>query len=512
MQNWKIASRLAAVLGLVVALTLLVAATALWQMSAMRDATREITQNWLPSVEHVNQMNTGLSDFRIAQFSHVLASESQGRDAAEKSMATVLKEFAHDHDVYVKLVSSPEEQRLYDTFAAGWKAYLAMHEKLLALSRQGHADEARTLLEGQGGKDYELVSTTLDKLAELNSAGADEASKASEQAFSSARTALLAAVVVALLAAVAAGVWLSRSISAPLHQALQVADRVAGGDLSGSIEVRTHDETGQLLRALQRMQTALVDVVSDVRRNSEGVATASAQIAQGNQDLSGRTERQASALQQTAATMEELGTTVRHNADSARQANQLAQGASGVAARGGEVVGRVVATMREIQQSSGRIADIIATIDGIAFQTNILALNAAVEAARAGEQGRGFAVVAGEVRSLAQRCAEAAREIRTLISRSVEQVEAGTGLVDQAGQTMSEIVGAIQRVSDIVGEISAASTEQSTGVQQVGQSVSEMDQATQQNAALVEEGAAAAESLKQQAQGLVQSVAAFRLA
>jgi methyl-accepting chemotaxis protein len=242
------------------------------------------------------------------------------------------------------------------------------------------------------------------------------------------------------------------------------------------------------------------------------VATASAQIAQGNQDLSQRTEQQAAALQQTAASMEQLGSTVKLNADNARQANQLALSASGVAVQGGEVVNQVVATMKGIQDSSRRIADIIGVIDGIAFQTNILALNAAVEAARAGEQGRGFAVVATEVRSLAQRSATAAREIKTLISASVERVEQGTAQVDLAGAKMAEIVGSVQRVTDIMAEISAASAEQSSGVNQVGQAVTQMDQTTQQNAALVEEGTAAAESLKGQAQQLVQAVAVFRLA
>jgi methyl-accepting chemotaxis protein len=252
--------------------------------------------------------------------------------------------------------------------------------------------------------------------------------------------------------------------------------------------------------------------VGTVRGNAESVATASAQIAQGNQDLSGRTEQQASALQQTAATMEQLGTTVRHNADSAQQANRLAQGASSVAVQGGEVVGKVVSTMQAISDSSRKIGDIIGVIDGIAFQTNILALNAAVEAARAGEQGRGFAVVASEVRSLAQRSADAAKEIKALIGRSVEQVEQGTALVDQAGKTMNDIVGSIQRVSDIVAEIDSASVEQSSGISQVGQAVTQMDQSTQQNAALVEQSAAAAESLRAKAQQLVQLVAVFKLA
>jgi methyl-accepting chemotaxis protein len=290
-----------------------------------------------------------------------------------------------------------------------------------------------------------------------------------------------------------------------------VAQRVAAGDLSVRIDLKPGDHTS-LMATLKEMQQSLAKVVNDVRSNADSVATASAQIAQGNADLSQRTEEQASALQQTAATMEELGTTVKLNADNARQANQLAQAASGVAIKGGEVVGQVVETMRGISESSRRIADIIGTIDGIAFQTNILALNAAVEAARAGEQGRGFAVVASEVRTLAQRSAEAAKEIKSLIGASVDRVEQGTALVDQAGQTMEEVVASIRRVTDIVGEISSASAEQSTGVGQVGEAVGQMDQVTQQNAALVEESAAAAESLKAQAGALVQVVSVFKLA
>ena len=304
----------------------------------------------------------------------------------------------------------------------------------------------------------------------------------------------------------------TRVTTRSMDAALRVAESVAAGDLGAEVRAAGRDEAGQLLRALATMKASLGSVVGTVRVNAESVATASAQIAQGNQDLSQRTEEQASALEQTAASMEQLGSTVRQNADNARQANQLALGASSVAAQGGEVVSAVVRTMKSINDSSRRIADIIGVIDGIAFQTNILALNAAVEAARAGEQGRGFAVVAGEVRNLAQRSAEAAKEIKTLITASVAQVEQGSALVDKAGATMHEIVGSIKRVTDIMGEISAASSEQNTGVAQVGEAVSQMDQATQQNAALVEESAAAAESLKQQALQLVQAVAVFKLA
>ena len=302
-----------------------------------------------------------------------------------------------------------------------------------------------------------------------------------------------------------------RQLGADPAELTAIVQRVTAGDLATAVPTKAGD-THSIMALLGQMQVALADVVCGVRRNSESVATASAQIAQGNQDLSSRTEQQASALQQTAATMEELGTTVRHNADNARQASQLAKGASEIAAQGGAVVGKVVATMQGISQSSRKIGDIIGVIDGIAFQTNILALNAAVEAARAGEQGRGFAVVAAEVRSLAQRSAAAAKEIKMLIGRSVEQVDQGTALVGQAGKTMDEIVSAIHCVSHIVAEISSASTQQDTGIRQVGDAVGEMDRATQQNASLVEESAAAAESLKGQAQQLVHAVAAFRLA
>jgi methyl-accepting chemotaxis protein len=359
-----------------------------------------------------------------------------------------------------------------------------------------------------------LLNQATAELQAFNALEKQRAAAASEAANARAgqteKAALIAGAVVLSLSALLA--WrLTVSITQPLQAAEAAAARMAEGDLDFEVEVHGRDEAARMLNAMGNMRAKLAGVVAHVRMNSESVATASSEIAQGNNDLSSRTEQQASALQQTAASMEQLGTTVRHNADSARQANQLSQGAADVAVRGGEVVGRVVTTMKGINESSRKIADIIGVIDGIAFQTNILALNAAVEAARAGEQGRGFAVVASEVRNLAQRSAGAAREIKSLIAASVERVEAGSLLVDSAGLTMTEVVAAIQRVTDIMGEISHASTEQSAGVAQVGQAITQMDQTTQQNAALVEQSAAAAESLRLQAEQLVQAVAVFRL-
>jgi len=361
---------------------------------------------------------------------------------------------------------------------------------------------------------FDEFTKTIDGLYTFNG----EAIAVLEQALRArvAHARLLAYGVLALLlAGVAAAGGLAlvfvRSITGPVQEAVEVAHAVAAGDLRTQVHVTGSNEIGLLMLALADMQQHLAQVVGEVRQGAHGVASASAQIAQGNQDLSARTEHQASALEETAASMEQLNSTVQQNADNARQANELAQSASSVAAKGGEVVAQAVQTMKGINDSSRRIADIIGVIDSIAFQTNILALNAAVEAARAGEQGRGFAVVASEVRSLAGRSAEAAKEIKTLISASVERVEQGTAQVDEAGATMTEVVGAIRRVTELMGQISAASREQSLGVAQVGEAVAQMDQVTQQNAALVEEMAAAAGSLKSQAGDLVAGVDVFKL-
>ncbi|CAE6725589.1 hypothetical protein R69746_01784 [Paraburkholderia aspalathi] len=389
----------------------------------------------------------------------------------------------------------------------------ALHQQLESFSAIITANDQGKVVDGAKRLQvaYNDLSTADDALRKFQFESAKQGYDSAQSSFEVFRMVSVGALLVGVLAAVLSYLTLSRAIARPLEAALGHFDAISAGDLRRPVVVTSRDEMGQLLEGIAKMQRSLTETVRTVRSGSESIATATREIAAGNIDLSSRTEEQASALQETASSMEELTGTVKQNADNARQASSLAANASEIANKGSAVVGQVVGTMGDINQSSAKIADIISIIEGIAFQTNILALNAAVEAARAGEEGRGFAVVAGEVRSLAQRSSAAAKEIKELIDTSVERVQSGSALVDEAGRTMTEIIGAVQRVTDIMGEIAAASEEQSSGIDQVARAVTQMDEVTQQNAALVEEAAAAASSLEDQAGKLRSAVAVFQL-
>ncbi|MCD0416708.1 methyl-accepting chemotaxis protein [Rubrivivax sp. JA1024] len=404
-----------------------------------------------------------------------------------------------------------EGARRLDAVMASRAAYTPALTQALELAAANRSDEARDLLLKQVRPVQAAYLKSLDAFVEHEVQRMQASASATEAAIARAGSVMLLVALAALGCGSALAWLITRSVTRPLRSALQVTERVSAGDLSGPVPAGSADELGVLLRSLDGMQASLRQLVGGVRGNAESVATASAEIARGNQDLSQRTEEQAGALQQTAATMEQLGATVRQNAASAREANTLAHGASQVALQGGAAVEQMQGSMKSITASSREVAEIVGVIDAIAFQTNILALNAAVESARAGEAGRGFAVVAAEVRTLAQRSAESARQIRTLIGQSVERIEQGAVQAERVGRTMHEVVQAIGRVTTVIESISAASTEQSDGIDQVGHAVGQMDTVTQENAALVEESAAAAESLRVQATQLVGAVSRFQL-
>lgn len=508
--NLRIGARLGLAFGVVLLITALMALTGMWRLGSLKDEAHKLayeeveraslTQKWVENIR--------INWVRTAAALHADTPERVG--ILQKEMDGTSKVISDLQKQLEPMINDDKGKALFTDIGKTREAYRGPRADLLKKKLAGEDVSAAvdaTLLP-LANAYLKSLDVLIEHMDDQLKAGVvkTESVAVSGQWILGIGAAI--SVAVGLLFAVLS----TRSIIHPIRQAVDSAQAISQGDLSIHIQPHGRDEAADMMQALRNMRDNLARMVGGVRSSAEGVSTASAEIAQGNNDLSARTEQQASALQETAASMTELSSTVRQNADSASQANQLAMTASTVAMRGGEVVGEVVETMKGINEASRKIADIISVIDGIAFQTNILALNAAVEAARAGEQGRGFAVVASEVRSLAGRSAEAAKEIKTLINDSVTRVEQGTALVDQAGSTMTEVVGAIRRVADIVGEISAASSEQASGVTQVGQAVDQMDQATQQNAALVEEMAAAASSLRTQAHDLVEVMAVFKLA
>ncbi|HVR49684.1 MAG TPA: methyl-accepting chemotaxis protein [Pseudorhodoferax sp.] len=514
-RNLSIKAKLSGAFGLLIVCIIAVSATTIDTMQEDSARFSHYIEGIQARADTASKVRQAVDARAIAARNLVLVSDAQHlateKAAVQQAVQDVRTHLAHLRELAARPDVDADTRTRIDNIQRIEAQYepVALAIVDMALNRQRDAaiakmnDECRPLLAAliKATEDYDGFAATQSQ-AQI---------ALTEQQFRSKVRVLLVACTVLVVLACWGAVVIVRSVVRPLDQAVGLIDGVARGELGHSIAVTSRNEFGRLLEALRSMQTSLVQLVTSVRQGADNVSVASVQIAQGNQDLSARTESQAGALQQTASSMEQLGATVRQNADNAGQANQLARNASRVAQQGGQTMQKVIETMTGINESSRRIADIINVIDGIAFQTNILALNAAVEAARAGEQGRGFAVVAGEVRALAGRSAQAAKEIRQLILDSTERVKTGSTLVDAAGATMQDVVQSIGRVTDIMEEISAASTEQSSGVGQIGQAISQLDQTTQQNAALVEESAAAADSLKTQAQRLVASVAVFRL-
>jgi methyl-accepting chemotaxis protein len=496
------------------ALTIVLGGASLWALSRVHQAADELAHRWLPGAGHLAAVRAAMLEYRTFEVKHTTAADAGYMAEYEEKMTAALQLVEAGLKAHGALGSDPDEAKVETQYNKHWQAYMDVAKKVVAMDKAGQQVDGKDVSEGAGKSEFDDAVTALDKLSAMGFERGAQAAELSAALYKQSQLGVGSVTLCIVLLGVVLAMALTRNLLRQLggepRHATELLKAVAAGDLARPIHLKPGDTTS-LMACLKSMQESLAQVVSSVRASSDSVATASAEIAQGNNDLSGRTEQQASALQQTAASMDELGATVTQNADNARQANDMAQRASAVAEQGGQTVNDVVQMMRGINDSSRRIADITGVIDGIAFQTNILALNAAVEAARAGEQGRGFAVVASEVRSLAQRSATAAKEIKSLITSSAEQIQQGSAQVDRAGATMEEVVRAIQRVTEIVNEISLASQEQRTGVGQVGGAITQMDQATQQNAALVEQSAAAAESLRHQAQQLVDAVAVFKL-
>ena len=513
LSHWRIGRRLSLAFGVVVALTVVSAAFSQIRLLEIQAQAHELT---------AGQAERTALAYRWRQY--IAVNSSRSATAALMTDATLaepllakIKATSAETTVLQKrfqaIETTPEGVALQDKLAEVRQRYLAARETMNKAG-EGGSSIAAAIAKGQASTAFNALTdeylAASDALVNYESRRTDADGAAISSAVMATSVVNVVCGIVSALFSITIGFALTRSIVRPVQAAQKAADRIAAGDLTGNCRAVGTDEAAQLVTSLGKMQDSLTRIVREIRSSTEQIQVASTEVASGNQDLSARTEQTAGSLQQAASSMDELTSTMRHSADAANQAHGLANSASEIATRGGQVVSQVVSTMDEINASSKKISDIIGVIDGIAFQTNILALNAAVEAARAGEQGRGFAVVAGEVRSLAQRSAEAAKEIKTLIGASVEKVESGARLVQDAGSTMHEIVGAVRRVSEVLGEITTATSEQAGGIQLVNDAVNNVDQMTQQNAALVEQSAAAAESMRDQAGKLARTVEQFR--
>jgi methyl-accepting chemotaxis protein len=506
--NLKIAKKLILAFVAVLLLTTALGVISILQITKVNQASTDISTNWLPAVRVLGDLKMGMARLRSAEYSRIVFADDKDVSKLPGGQAEDFQKYLNKYET---LVSEPGERAIFPELKKNSAAFLAVHDKIYALAAAGNVEDARQMSRGAASELYRTIVAQIEELSKINTEGSKASDAIADNEVAKARTWIFSLLAASLLIGMSLAIFMARIISGPLNEAVAVAKQVASGDLTAKIVASSEDETGQLMHSLKAMNDNLLRIVGEVRIGTDTIATASSQIASGNLDLSSRTEQQASSLEETASAMEQLTATVKQNSDNAKQANQLAVSASEVAVQGGVAVGQVVDTMQAINASARKIVDIIGVIDGIAFQTNILALNAAVEAARAGEQGRGFAVVASEVRSLAQRSAAAAKEIKTLIDDSVEKAGLGSKLVESAGVTMTEVVSSVKRVTDIVGEISSASSEQSTGIEEVNRAITQMDEVTQQNAALVEEAAAAAQSLQDQAHNLANVVSVFRL-
>jgi methyl-accepting chemotaxis protein len=510
--NLRIGARLAVAFGLMVLLMLLMAGASHGGLTSVDGRLGQVIGDRYVKVRSVGRIFDELNLQARNARNVLLLDTAQEREVELASIRDSRQRAAKVYEDLIPTIRDPKAKAALDESLTVRKTYGEALDAFFAQVKTEDMDGAKLVLMQKLRPTQLAYVSSLEKLVARQEELMAESGALAKEAVQETTLVLWIAVIVGVVAGVAFGVLATRSVTRPLAEVRRAMETVAGGDLTADVRVTRSDELGELQQSLARMVDGLRGLVREVRSGVDSVTTASSQIAAGNLDLSSRTEEQASSLQQTASSMEEITGTVQQSADSARQATALAVEASGTARRGGEVIGRVVATMDAITDSSRRIEDIIGVIDGIAFQTNILALNAAVEAARAGEHGRGFAVVASEVRALAQRSASAAREIKTLIGTSGVSVATGGREVAAAGETMREIVEQIRRVSELVNEISGAAGEQSRGIEQINQAITQMDQVTQQNAALVEESAAAANSLEAQAQRLAESVASFRVA
>ena len=513
----KVGTRLTLGFLTVVMLGAVVAGIGIYDMTQMNERAKRMYQKELLGISYVKEANIDLIYIGRSLRGAMLASSEEQRTKSLSNLDNYKRRMQESLDKARPLFYTDAGKRTFAEVDAQLREFDGLIAEQLKRMKAEPLEQKRDAVDylfDTFGPKSQIIDDKMSELAGDKEKLAQATNLSNKDAYENSRATLLVLVALSALAGTAFGILITRSLTRQLGgepaYAADIAARIADGDLGTHVQLRAGDETS-LLFAMKSMRDRLARIVSEVRQGTDAIASSSAEIASGNLDLSSRTEEQASSLEETASSMEELTSTVKQNADNARQANVLAQTASTVAGQGGDVVAQVVQTMGSINDSSKKIVDIITVIDGIAFQTNILALNAAVEAARAGEQGRGFAVVAGEVRTLAQRSAAAAKEIKALIGDSVDKVEAGTRLVDQAGSTMHEVVASIQRVTDIMAEISAASQEQTSGIEQINQAISQMDNVTQQNAGLVEEAAAASEALQNQAAKLADLVSVFQI-